>query len=230
MFGYGSLMWRPDFPHERAEPALAPGVQRRLCVWSSAYRGSPERPGLVFGLDEAAADQAARGVLFDVAPRHRRAVIAYLFQRELIYPIYQPAMVRATAGGRDVQALTFMADRADPAFAGDLPRPARIAAIASGAGQAGRARDYLANALERLRAMGAPEPGLEADLAEADRLPNDPGLLFGLLDQATRRRLDLVFQPSHERPAVETGLDRVQELDDDAAGPLHERVARPEQA
>lgn len=203
VFGYGSLMWRPDFPHLSATPAVAHGVGRRLCVWSAAYRGSPARPGLVFGLDPTDGAARTQGVVFEAAPADRRAVIAYLFQRELIYPIYRPELVDVeTAAGRRLRALAFVVDRSDPAYAGDLSAEARVAAIASGRGRAGRARDYLANALERLEAMGAPEPGLAADLAQADRLGDDPQRLFRLLDEGARRRLDRVFEAGHERPPV----------------------------
>lgn len=202
VFGYGSLMWRPDFPFVASTAARAPGARRRLCVWSAAYRGSPARPGLVFGLDKDGEGAGAQGVLFQVAPDDRRAVLAYLFQRELIYPIYRPELIEVETDSGAVRALTFIADRGDPAFAGDLDAEARIAAIAVGAGQAGRARDYLAHALRRLREMGAPEPGLEAELAAADLLPDDPARLFSLLDESVRRRLDRVFQAGHERPAV----------------------------
>ena len=192
-------MWRPDFPFVAAVPAEGVGVSRRLCVWSATYRGSPERPGLVFGLDEAQPDARATGVLFDVAAAARRQTLAYLFQRELIYPIYRPAMieVRTAAGVR--RALAFVVDRQDPAYAGDLAPAARIAAIRSGAGRAGRARDYLANALRGLAAMGAAAPDLEAELAAADALADDdPARLFSLLDEGARRRLDAVFQEAHE--------------------------------
>ena len=198
VFGYGSLMWRPDFPYVRHAPGVVLGYQRSLCVWSSAYRGSPERPGLVFGLDEAAADTTCRGVVFEVAQENRRQVIAYLFQRELIYPIYQPANVRTSSVFGDHPALTFTVDRNDIAYARCLDPEVRIAAIASGRGRAGRARDYLANGLDRMEAMGAGEPGLRADLAAADLLADNPAVLFTLLDQPYRRRLNAIFELAHE--------------------------------
>lgn len=191
-------MWRPGFPFVKQEPGLAHGHARSLCVWSSAYRGSPERPGLVFGLDETQPDARCRGAVFEVAPEDRRQVIAYLFRRELIYPIYQPAMVMTSSALGDHPALTFTVDKADPAYAPTLADNIRIAAIASGRGQAGRARDYLANALDQLEAMDAPEPMLRKALTAADLSPDDPALLFALLDEAYRRRLDTVFEQAHE--------------------------------
>jgi cation transport protein ChaC len=50
VFGYGSLIWRPGFDHIEARQALLRGAHRRLCIYSHRHRGTPDRPGLVFGL------------------------------------------------------------------------------------------------------------------------------------------------------------------------------------
>jgi glutathione-specific gamma-glutamylcyclotransferase len=79
VFGYGSLIWRPGFPHLATHPALLRGYHRRFCLWSRYYRGTPEAPGLVLGLDRGG---ACRGIAFRVPAAEAGAVLEYLEERE----------------------------------------------------------------------------------------------------------------------------------------------------
>jgi hypothetical protein len=40
IFGYGSLMWHPGFPHLEVRPALLHGYHRHFCIYSHIYRGT----------------------------------------------------------------------------------------------------------------------------------------------------------------------------------------------
>ena len=133
VFGYGSLIWRPGFAHASAHPALLRGFHRRFCIWSRIYRGSPEAPGLVLGLDRGGACRGAR--LPGAGPARPAAVLDYLDARENIGDevVYARRLlpVRLLDSGRTVRAVAYVVDRAtahycrpaaEEAAAGHRPR------------------------------------------------------------------------------------------------------------
>ena len=167
MFGYGSLMWDPGFDHVRAAPALLRGYHRAFCVYSVRYRGTPQRPGLVLGLDRGG---ACRGMAFLVPRARVRALIASLWAREMPRHVYRPKLVPIEVGARRVRALVFLADRAHESYAGrlDLRQVAQIIASCRGAG--GPNIDYLVNTLRHLNELGIREPRLERILQAVQAL------------------------------------------------------------
>ncbi|MGZ5237736.1 MAG: gamma-glutamylcyclotransferase, partial [Caldimonas sp.] len=50
IFGYASLIWRPEFDAVEDRPATVYGWHRSLAMRSRVNRGTPECPGLVFAL------------------------------------------------------------------------------------------------------------------------------------------------------------------------------------
>ena len=89
VFGYGSLMWRPGFEFIEQVPARLIGEHRALCVYSFDHRGTPEKPGLVLGLDRGG---ACRGVAFRVAAKQRDDTVDYLRSREQTTLVYREVM------------------------------------------------------------------------------------------------------------------------------------------
>lgn len=160
VFAYGSLIWRPGFPYLAAQPALLRGYHRRFCLWSRHYRGTPEAPGLVLGLDRGGSCQ---GVAFEVAPEARAAVLEYLDARENPqgeHVYHRREVALRLTDGQAVRGITYVADRSHPAYARPCHETA-ARAIAAGHGKAGSNRDYLLNTVLRLREFGLRDLGLE---------------------------------------------------------------------
>jgi cation transport protein ChaC len=166
VFGYGSLMWDPGFPHDAAHPALLVGYHRRFCLYSKRYRGTSERPGLVLGLDRGG---SCRGVVYRVPDAAVAATKAYLWERELDDYAYKPKLLGVRHADGVVRAQAFVVDRQKPQYAGALDDEAIARLIAAGIGQRGRNRDYLDSTIAHLRALGIRDRGLER-LAERVRV------------------------------------------------------------
>ena len=159
VFGYGSLMWRPGFAHSETRRARLHGFRRSLCVDSFIYRGSPERPGLVLGLDRGG---SCVGLAFRVPEALRDEVMAYLRDRELVTSVYLERVLPVRLeGGETVGAVTYIVDRDHEQYAGRL-EAADAARIVSGAvGQAGPNEEYVLNTIDHLRALGIRDRWLE---------------------------------------------------------------------
>ena len=158
VFGYGSLMWRPGFEFLERQTARLYGYHRALCVWSWVHRGTPQQPGLVFGLD---AGGSCVGRAFRVAVAHKHDVAAYLYEREMVTAVYQPRLQRIyQSGGHQLTALTFIVDRQHKQYAGRLHaiRAARV--IAQAHGQSGPNPEYLGSTLTHMEELGIREPEL----------------------------------------------------------------------
>jgi cation transport protein ChaC len=162
VFGYGSLMWRPGFQHLRAVPARLYGFHRQLCVYSHVHRGTPERPGLVLGLDRGG---SCHGLAFEVAPANREATLAYLRAREQVTSVYREVFtpIRLLADeSQTVEAVAYVVDRAHEQYAGALPVDSQIAYVKQGKGQSGDCMDYVMSTLAHLRDMAIHDHVLES--------------------------------------------------------------------
>jgi cation transport protein ChaC len=160
VFAYGSLMWRPDFPYvERVEARLV-GAHRALCVYSFVHRGTPERPGLVLGLDRGG---ACRGIVYRVPTAARTDTVAYLRAREQVTSVYRESMRPVWLKGspeRRVMALCFMIDRGHVQYAGRLSLEQQLHHVRQGHGQSGANRDYVIATVAALEQLGFRETEL----------------------------------------------------------------------
>jgi glutathione-specific gamma-glutamylcyclotransferase len=168
VFGYGSLMWNPGFAFEVRKGARAFGYRRSLCVRSFVHRGTPERPGLVLGLDRGG---SCRGVAFKVQADDRDTVLEYLRARELVTHVYlERHLPVALEDGRQVQAVGYVVDRAHPQYAGalEIEEAARIVKVSHG--QSGPNDAYVLNTVAHLKEMGIRDAWLEGVASQVEAL------------------------------------------------------------
>ena len=160
VFGYGSLMWRPDFAHIETRRARLFGFHRALCVLSHVHRGTPERPGLVLGLDRGG---SCIGLAFRVPDGLRGEVMDALRARELVTNVYLERQLRVRLDdGKIVPAVTYVVDRGHVQYAGPLDVDQAVARVAGATGRSGPNEDYVINTVEHLNALSIRDHWLEA--------------------------------------------------------------------
>jgi cation transport protein ChaC len=166
VFGYGSLIWHPEFEFEVKTRAHLHGYHRSLCLWSKVYRGTPERPGLVLGLEPGGSCQ---GVAFRIAAATARVELTRLWEREMVTGSYVPRWltVRADQAGLPprLTAIAFVMNRRAIGYTGELDRAHLIDTVRTAHGQRGSCADYLFTTVRCLAEYGIHDRWL-AQLAE----------------------------------------------------------------
>ena len=160
VFAYGSLMWRPGFDFLDRVPARLIGLHRALCVLSFVHRGTPERPGLVLGLDRGG---MCRGIAYRVDAASRAQTIAYLRGREQVTTVYLETVRQIEledVARRRVRALCYIVDRGHVQYAGRLTLAESLHHVRQGHGQSGPNRDYVLETVRALEALGYRESDL----------------------------------------------------------------------
>lgn len=151
VFGYGSLMWQPQFPFEERGLATVHGYHRCFCVYSHIWRGTREQPGLVLGLDNGG---SCRGVAYRVSAERAATTVEYLIRREMVTRVYIPRWVTARIGGRAVRAHTYTAAHNHVQYAGKLADETALQHILQGHGRGGANTEYLQNTVGHLDELG----------------------------------------------------------------------------
>jgi len=140
VFGYGSLIWQPEFAFTERRVGTVRGYHRRFCLLQRRFRGSVERPGLVLALDRGG---LCRGVAFRLADSDPHSVLLPVWRREMRGNGYLGRWVSVETDQGPVTALTFVVNRASDRYTGRLTEPEIADRIATGAGHLGPSAEYL---------------------------------------------------------------------------------------
>lgn len=151
VYAYGSLIWRPDFAFAERRLATLHGYHRALCLWSRVNRGTPESPGLVFGLDRGG---SCRGMVYRIAGENVSECFEALWRREMSTGAYLPRWLNCSTETGTVPALVFTMNRASPSYIPELPETELLAVIRRASGQYGACMDYVTQTAQALMAAG----------------------------------------------------------------------------
>jgi cation transport protein ChaC len=157
VFGYGSLIWNPGFDFAESHLGQVHGFHRAFCIRSTRYRGTPEQPGVVLGLDRGG---SCLGIAFRLRAESRRESIVALYAREMTGGVYTPRILSVSLPGRiRVQALTFVANHRSPSYE-RLADADIVKRLSSCCGQRGENRDYAIRTWRSLAEHGVHCPHL----------------------------------------------------------------------
>lgn len=168
VFGYASLIWRPEFEVIESHIAKVQGWHRALKMWSRVNRGSPECPGLVFALLSGG---SCHGLVFRTPAAQVKDTIEKLWFREMPNRVYVPRWLQCATPQGPVMALAFTLPRNSPSFTGDLS-PLQYRHIFQNArGRYGTTLDYALETHHSLKQHGIEDKALAALLEHAKDSP-----------------------------------------------------------
>jgi cation transport protein ChaC len=158
VFGYGSLMWNPDFKFAEKITGVVSGFHRRLCLKSTVYRGTPDYHGLVFGLDQG---DSCQGMAFRITPEHLETELQIVWEREMFAETYIPTWVSVQTKQQNVSAITFVINPEHEHYVPDLALEDVAQRVVRAEGKCGTCHDYVQNTVKCLHQLGLRDPVLE---------------------------------------------------------------------
>ena len=157
VFGYGSLIYKVDFPYLQREVASITGWQRRFWQGSHDHRGTPEAPGRVVTLIPA------RGIhCKGIAYRIDASVFEHLDHREKNGYQRHTVDIALKHKGATVEGVVYVARPDNPAYLGAASDAEVADHIARARGPSGSNRDYLLQLAAALRELEDHDPHVQA--------------------------------------------------------------------
>lgn len=165
VFGYGSLIWRPEFDFSERRSAHVHGWHRALKMWSTINRGTPQTPGLVFGMLPGGSCQ---GMVFRIPRAQGDAAMRKLWLREMPNAVYDPRWLQCRTPDGSVKALAFTLSRQSPHHTGELAPDEYRRIFSQAQGIYGTTLDYAQATHEQLQSMGIDDKALKRLLSYVD--------------------------------------------------------------
>ena len=169
VFGYGSLIWRPDIAFRDRRATRVRGWKRRFWQGSHDHRGLPHAPGRVVTLVPDA-NASCEGVGYLIDDSVAESTFVGLDHREKNG--YERHEVRLELrGGGACSGLVYIAPAGNHAYLGPAPDAEMVEQIRRSAGPSGTNLEYLRELATALRELEIDDPhvfGLERLVLEAE--------------------------------------------------------------
>ena len=151
LFGYGSLIFKADFPYLERRPASISGWTRRFWQGSHDHRGTQAAPGRVVTLVPDAL-AVCHGMAYLVTPEE----FAHLDYREK-NGYLRLAMTMTFEDGASAEGIVYIAAHDNAAYLGPASERDIARQIAGARGPSGPNSEYLLALAAALRALGKPD-------------------------------------------------------------------------
>ena len=158
VFGYGSLMWNPDFKLVEKRTGDLKGYHRSLCLKSIVYRGTPNYHGLVFGLDIG---NSCQGMVYRIAEENIYSEMQKIWEREMFAGTYIPTWVNVRTKLGSVPAVTFVINHKHEHYIPNLELEEIVERVVRAQGICGSCHEYVQNTVKSLNLLGLRDPYLE---------------------------------------------------------------------
>lgn len=164
VFGYASLIWRPEFDAAEQRDARVHGWHRALQMASRINRGTPECPGLVFALVPGG---SCHGVVYRIARERVDHELPRLWEREMPNSVYDPRWLSCRTAVGQVNALAFTLSRSSPNYTGEMDDERLLDVFRKACGRYGTTLAYLLETEKCLRRKGIRDRHIERLVALA---------------------------------------------------------------
>ena len=158
LFGYGSLMWNPDFEMVEKISGEIEGYHRKLCLKSLVYRGTPDYHGLVFGLEIG---YSCQGMCFRIAPEKIKTELMKVWEREMFADTYIPKWIKVKTNRAYISAVTFVINNKHDHYLPNLEFNEVVERVVRAKGKRGSCHDYVKNTVKHLKKFGLRDKHLE---------------------------------------------------------------------
>ncbi|XP_062583294.1 putative glutathione-specific gamma-glutamylcyclotransferase 2 [Saccostrea cucullata] len=191
IFGYGSLMWKPDFKYSTKEHGYIRGYQRRFWQSNTEQRGTKEKPGRVATLIKADNQKCLWGVKFTVKGAKKvTEVLEKLSVREKILGSYVTVTTKFYSKNSNYpcDVLLYQATEKNPLYTGPS------------AGDEEKDLQYIADTVVHAHGSAGPNSEYITKLADYIRkhIPEEMDEHLFILDKLIRNKLIHFHEYRHQ--------------------------------